>query len=156
MVKISDKGASHHPGRSSVRWRRYYDEIQRVAEDRHPVDLAVDKCLRDSVARVKIVRLQERVVAALGPECHTYMELESLMNDSQREREKCFFDLGYEHGAVEKQAELKLNVTKLSAQAEAFGKELRGRIINTNVPATEAILVLLECVWRMAVAQRLP
>ena len=154
MSKISDKGASHHPGRFSVRWRRHYDPIPRVVDDRHPVDIAVDKYLGDSVTRARIVQLQERVVSALGSESGSYLELESLVNERQREREKCFFDLGFEHGAAEKQAEVRLAALKLSRASETFGREIRRHIIDMSIPSTEALLVLLECVWRIAAAQR--
>jgi hypothetical protein len=154
MSKISDKGASHHPGRFSVRWCRYYDQIPRVADDRHPVDLAVDKCLGDSVTRARIVHLQQRVLSTLGAESGVYLELESTVNERQREREKCFFDLGYEHGATEIHAQTKLGSLRLSRESEAFGNELRGRIVRANIPSIETLLVLLECIWRMVATQR--
>jgi hypothetical protein len=154
MNKVSDKGASHHPGRFAVRWRRYYDQIHRGPNDQHPVDEAVEKCLGNVTTRAKIVRLQERVSAAMGADASTFLELESLQTETQREREKCFFDLGYEHGSVEAQAKAKLGSVGLSRESEAFGREVRTRIVNANLPASEAIVVLLECVWRMADGQR--
>jgi hypothetical protein len=154
MSKISDKGASHHERPLSIRWRRYYDQMTHDANDQHPVDIAVDKCLGATVTRAQIVRLQERLLAKLGSETAPYLELESLLNEYQREREKCFFDLGYEYGVVESQARTKRAEMRVPREAEILSQELRAQILKARVPAIETMLVLLESAWALAVEQR--
>lgn len=154
MNKISDKGASHHPGRFAFRWRRHYDQIVQGCDDRHPVDVAVEGCMNDSVARARIVRQQELLLAALGKESALYLDLEATINEHQREREKCFFDLGYEYGSIERLAEARRGVLNLSLDADALSNAIRGQLIHTKAPSVDAIVVLLECVWALVQSQR--
>ena len=116
--------------------------------------MAVDGCLGDSVTRAQILRRQERLLAALGNETALYLDLEATINEHQREREKCFFDLGYEHGSVERLAEVRRGALNLSMDADALSKEIRGQLVHTKVPSAEAIVVLLECVWALVQSQR--
>ena len=149
MVKISDKGVPHHPGRFSVRWQRHYDRIPHGADDRHPVDMAVDGCMDDNVTKAQIVRQQERLLSVLGKETALYLDLEATINEHRRERERCFFDLGYEHGSIERLAQMRRGILSLSTDADALAREVRGHLIHTKAPSAEAILVLLECVWAL-------
>jgi hypothetical protein len=104
MSKISGRGAGHHTGRPSPHIRSPFDRIPRASDGRHPVDVAVDKRLGDRVRRKWIVKLQDRIMVVLGSHSGLLLKLESMINEQQRDRERCYFVIGYEHGATEAHA----------------------------------------------------
>jgi hypothetical protein len=83
----------------------------------------------------------------LGAGSGTYLALEKLMSEQSTDREKAYFDVGYEYGLAEGITRARRGSTVVSEAAEAFGRELRQAIVACELPPLHVLRVLLECAW---------
>lgn len=155
MSKISGRGAGHHNGHPTPRSRSPFDRIPRGQDGRHPVDIAVDSRLGDRVRRKWIVKLQERIMVVLGSHSGLLLKLESMMNEQQRDRERCYFVVGYEHGATEAHASSRCGgAAQPPTRVDLLARALRERILLENIPANEATVALLQCALAFTESQQ--
>jgi hypothetical protein len=150
MSKISGPGAPHQARRGCARRVSTFDAIPRGSDDRHPIDIAVDRRAIERVRSKAIVSLQEKVLSALGQDKTLYLDLEVLINKRQRGRERCYFDLGFEHGVTvshARRAEMS-SLKVLSPLAVTLRKHMRRAKVANHV----AVVALLECaIWHLHV-----
>jgi hypothetical protein len=154
MEKMSGHGAGHHAKRNSMRGISPFERIPRVTDDRHPIDIAVENRLGDRVRQKWIVKLQERIIELLGAHSGLFLKLEARLNEQQRDRERCYFNIGYEHGVVDTHALARSGLPPVPPRAETLARSVQELMLQANLPAVEAILALLQCAWAMAETHR--
>jgi hypothetical protein len=121
----------------------HFERISRAPDGRHPVDVAVDKRLSGGVRRKWIVKLQDRIMVVLGSHSSLFLKLDRMLTEQQRDREKCFFDVGYEYGETE--ANAGGGESGMPERVERLVRTLRERILQENMPANEVTVALLRC-----------
>ena len=124
--------------------------MTRPVHDEHPVDVLVAQRVEHDERDKAIVRLQGQVMRGLGAGSGTYLALEKLMSEQSTEREKAYFDVGYEYGLGEGLVRARRGDSTLSEAADAFGRELRQAIVERDLPPLHMLQVLLECAWLVA------
>ncbi len=152
VSKISGDGPKDHARRPFRRMGSPFERISRAPDGRHPVDIAVDNRLSHGARRKWIVKLQDRIMVVLGSHSGLFLKLERMLNEQQRDREKCFFDVGYEYGETE--ANAGGGEASPSNRVELLARALRERILQENIPANEITVALLQCALAVAKSQR--
>jgi hypothetical protein len=148
--KISGDGPKDQARRSFQRLGSPFERISRAPDGRHPVDIAVDKRLSHGARRKWIIKLQDRIMVVMGSHAGLFLKLERMLNEQQRDREKCFFDVGYEYGQTDANA----GEASTSNRVEMLARALRERILQENIPANEVTVALLQCALAVAKSQR--
>jgi len=77
-----------------------------------------------------------------------------MLNEQQRDRERCYFAIGYEHGATEAHAASRGGAEEPPSKAELLARALRERILEENIPANESTVALLQCALAFTESQR--
>lgn len=144
MSKLSDAGAQHQSRRPSARGLSPFDRIPMGSDDRHPVDVAVEHRIGDRVRRKWIVKLQSRLVTLLGQHSGVFLKLETIMNEQSRDRERCYFNVGYEHGSAEAFARSRRRLQS-HGRAEELVTEFLQRSFREELPKHEVTAALLGC-----------
>ncbi|MGE5785256.1 MAG: hypothetical protein ACM3ZE_11730 [Myxococcales bacterium] len=145
MSKLSDAGARHQWRHPSVHSLSSFDRIPRGHNDRHPVEIAVDNRIGDRVRRKWIVRLQNRILALLGPNSGVYMKLEAMLNEQALDRERNFFNVGYEYGMAEHTVAGQMRLQRPLSRAEQLVRDLLRQAFDEQISRKEVVAALLRC-----------
>lgn len=62
------------------------------------MDIEVESRLNDRVRRKWIIKLQERIIELTGVHSRLFMKLDSMLDEQRRDRERHYFNVGYELG----------------------------------------------------------
>ena len=127
----------------------YFKELARGDEPEHPVDIALERRLPQTRLVRRIRSLGSRLLTSLGERRSLWLTLESLLGEYHANRGETYFDLGYEHGAAAARAEAKGRGV-LSKAGRALAAQLRNLVVQSELPARERLLVLLDTAWALA------
>jgi len=131
----------------------YYRQMLHLrGDENHPVDLVVERRVRDRLAREKLARLEREVRGRIEGDKGPVLELEALRNAISADREEAFFNVGYEHGLADALARARRGSIRLSNEVQQFVTETRERMVQLEAPK-QAALGLLECLWALAQRQ---
>jgi hypothetical protein len=121
-----------------------FDRIPRDSNGQHPVDVDVDKQLRNRVRQRWIIKLQDRIIQLTGVHSRLFLKLESMLAEEGRERERCYFNVGYELG---RSAAREDNGRRRPHQERAaiLVNELRAKAHKEGIPPRELMNELLRC-----------
>lgn len=121
--------------------------MEHDAEEDHPLDLVVENRVEHRAARKQLTHLANKIRERLGEDKKPLFDLEQLLMHVSAEREEAYFNVGYEHGLADALATARRGRVRLSAEAAKLATEFRERIVQTRLPARDAVLGLLECLW---------
>ncbi|MGE5785441.1 MAG: hypothetical protein ACM3ZE_12655 [Myxococcales bacterium] len=145
MSKLSDAGARHQWRHSSVDSLSPFERIPRGHNDRHPVEIAVDNRIGDRVRRKWIVRLQNQIVAFLGPNSGVFMKLDAMLNEQALDRERNFFNVGYEYGKADGTVAGQKGLQRPLSRAEQLVRDLLRQAFDEQISRKELVAALLRC-----------
>ena len=145
VSKIPSNEALHHKRYPCAYGLTHFERIPRGSDGRHPVDVAVDDRIGDRVRQRWIVKLQNRIIELLGPHFRLYLGLETKIKDQCRDRERCYFNVGYEYGAAATRAAIKQAPKRSQQRAELLVTEFHTRLVQDRIPANEVTAALLQC-----------
>jgi hypothetical protein len=151
MSKISKRGQTRHRARRGD----YYSKMRRDQDETSPVDQAVERRLRHAAQRRHIRRLMEKLVNELGGSSKTLVELEALVADVQTERERVYFNIGFEQGVAAALARSRLEPV-LDKVAVQLATDLRERVVHAGLSEPQVTLALVDVLWAVAAARRVP
>lgn len=141
----------------SGRRRNAYRGANPTDSEAHPIDDELERRLRHSGLRKRILVAQGRVVTALGEQRHLYLRLEELVGDRHIDREEAMFNLGFEHGLVHGRADaLAATLRRQGARGRAFAERLAQLAVNAGANPSRALAALLEVAWGLALGPRKP
>jgi hypothetical protein len=147
MTKVPGRRRPNHRNAPSTsHYRRTIDLLREGAS----LDAAVERRLRHQATRRELVRMQEQLLAVLGDNAKLFHNYDTLLTDTQTERERAWFDLGAEHGYREAHVEGCRGSAVLNKEAAKFSAATRARILEAGLSWDQAILSLLECLWGVA------
>ena len=127
----------------------YFKDLARGDEPEHPVDKALERRLPQARLLRRIRSLGSRLLTSLGERRSLWLTLESLLVEYHAHRGETYFDLGYEHGTAAAHAEAKGRGV-LSKAGLALATHLRNLLVQSELPARERLLVLLDTAWALA------
>ena len=150
MSKVSIRPEGHN--RKPV-GRSHYEALRRADLERHPVDMAVEARLYHRAVRRRVIQLQERIKSALGTDAHSFLQLDSLLNDERAEREEAYFNIGYEYGAnaVRHRVLSEMAQRAWPKRLDVVAARLRDEVMQAGLSSAETLLVLVESLWVLAV-----
>ena len=129
--------------------RSYFKQLARGDEPEHPVDVALEHRLPQVRLLRRIRSLGNRLLTSLGERRSLWLTLEPLLVEYHANRGETYFDLGYEHGAAAARVEAKGRGV-LSKAGRTLATQLRNLAVQSELPARERLLVLLETAWALA------
>ena len=138
VSKISSDEALHQKSQPSAYGLTHFERIPRDSDGRHPVDVAVDN----------------RIIELLGPHSRLYLGLETKINDQCRDRERCYFNVGYEYGAAATRASLRQAPKPSQQRAELLVTEFQTRLLQDRIPTNEVTAALLQCALELVESHR--
>jgi hypothetical protein len=154
VSKISSDEALHQKSQPSAYGLTHFERIPRDSDGRHPVDVAVDNRIADRVRQRWIIKLQNRIIELLGPHSRLYLGLETKINDQCRDRERCYFNVGYEYGAAATRASLRQAPKPSQQRAELLVTEFQTRLLQDRIPTNEVTAALLQCALELVESHR--
>jgi hypothetical protein len=152
MKSVSKRRRTHHGAKKTEGTPNYYRQMLHVrGDDEHPIDLVVERHLRDGRAREKLARLEREVMGRIK-DTPPVLELEALRAEISADRDEAFFNVGYEHGLADALARARRGSIPLSNEVQQFATETRERMVQLEAP-WQAALGLLECLWAALAAK---
>lgn len=145
LSKISSNDTSHQKRHPPGYGLTHFERIPRGSDGLHPADVAVENRIGDRVRQRWIVKMQDRLIELLGPHAQLYLGLEAKMNTRSRDRERCYFNVGYEYGVAATRASLRPSPRQSQRPAELLVTELHSRLLQDRIPASEVTAALLRC-----------
>lgn len=125
-----------------------YERVMHDLEEQHPVEVMMAIRLPQTALKESIREAGDEIGDALGDKEALWLELESLLNQRQAEREEAHFDIGYEFGFAAGRAEA---LAQLSPSANDGTRELaellRVTAKRSPLPAHATVAALLETAW---------
>jgi hypothetical protein len=149
MSKISKR----RQARRRARRGDYYSKMRRDPDEASPVDLAVERRLRHAAQRRHIRRMMEKLLNELGGSSKTLVELQDLVADVQTERERTYFNIGFEQGVAAALARSRLEPVLGKAAAD-LATELREQVVHAGLSEPQVTLALVDVLWAVAAARR--
>ena len=149
--RLSKPQTRNNPGGRETPTNYYRQMLHVRGDEDHPIDLMVERRLRDGLAREKLARLQREVMGRIG-DTEPVLELEALRAEISADRDEAFFNVGYEHGLADALARARRGSIHLSNEVKQFVAETRERMVQLEAPS-QAALGLLECLWALAQRQ---
>lgn len=144
MSKISGVSPGHH-NRPQLRAVPPFDRLVAGPDGRNPVDVAVESRVGNQVRQKWIIKFQDRILELLGKNhANLYLKLEAKLNEQSRDRERCFYNVGFEHGVAEGAAASEKRLQGPPSLSELLVRDLLQRIIEEQVPANEVTAALLR------------
>jgi len=127
------------------RRKNYFREVGKDC-DAHPVDVEVERRLPQSSLSKRLRVAEEQVLRALGEHSHLYLKLEDLRSSDNAERERTYFNVGFEQGFHAG------HTTASTGQTEArhrFALELTRLATLAGVPSHQALAAMLDAARAM-------
>jgi hypothetical protein len=131
----------------------HFERISRGSDGLHPADVAVDNRVGDRVRQRWIIKMQDRLIELLGPHSQLYLGLEAKINSRSRDRERCYFNVGYEYGVAATRASLRPSTRQPQGPAELLVTELQARLLQDRIPVSEVTAALLHCALSLVESQ---
>lgn len=136
------------------RRRNFYREAKPIDSETHPIDEEVERRLRHTKLRKRIIAAQGRVLAALGGQRHLYLRLEEVVAHRADEREEAMFNLGFEHGLVQGRADaLAATLRRQGARGRELAARLAQLAVNAGLEPPRTIAALLDVAWALALGE---
>jgi hypothetical protein len=123
----------------------YYERLRRDIDEGHPVDAAVERQLKQTRAMRKLLRLQTKVMRALGDQRVLFIQASDLVNNMHYDRETAYFNEGYRHGLADGLS--RAAHWRLSGEGKAIARDLRRRLIQKRIPPLEALRAVIDALW---------
>ena len=128
-----------------------YDALAPEIVEEHPIDRMIERHSPQKGLRRRMRRATDRLASLLGDRRQAWLTVEKLWNDYRFDRERAYFDVGYEQGRKLGRAE--------ALHGGPSGKETRslvGRICHlvdeSDLAPSARVAALLKLAWSFAVA----
>jgi hypothetical protein len=144
MGKIPGKGDAHQTQRPPSGGLSPFDRIPRDSEGRHPVDVEVEHRLKDRVRRQWIVKLQDRIIELTGTHSRLFLKLDNMLDEQRRDRERCYFNAGYEHGQSAARDNSVRPNSPQQERARLLLREFKAQATKDGIPSRDVVVAMLR------------
>lgn len=121
----------------------YFRRVEKQPEDDdHPIDVAVKRRVHHETAHKQLVRLQKEVEIQLRDR-KPFIDLETLRNNLEIDKQEAYFNVGYEHGLAEGIA--RANPFTCSEKGKQLARDVRALAVQAQLDPGEVLSALLEC-----------